>query len=217
MALPPKRRSASSLGDKMLASPLSFPPHRLGEEGFASHHPDLDIDDLVDARQPLGRDGTTRHTSAQIAALVDFFTNYPPPPDNFMSMPHGSGGGDRGRGAWSKFRRMSKRSKSLPRSPQQIRLPDSAVSGTTIGGHRHISISVPLDVTPFAQYPGYSPRDLSTGIPVEASRLGGTTLLRLDSPAPETPRRGRAGDRSMPPRQWIKPSASSHWPARGKP
>lgn len=30
-------------------------------------------------------------------------------------------------------------------APMQIRLPDSAVAGTTIGGHRHIAISIPIE------------------------------------------------------------------------
>ncbi|PHH66338.1 hypothetical protein CDD81_7393 [Ophiocordyceps australis] len=46
--------------------------------------------------------------------------------------------GDRGR--WSRLKGMAKRSKSAPRA---VQMPDWAVCGTTIGGHRHIAISIP--------------------------------------------------------------------------
>lgn len=53
-----------------------------------------------------------------------------------------------------------KRSKSVPKLSQQIQLPDSAVSGKTTGGHRHIAISIPMEASPFglmprSQYPVY--------------------------------------------------------------
>ncbi|KAM4064901.1 hypothetical protein HRG_004747 [Hirsutella rhossiliensis] len=238
------RRSASCLGDITPSSPLASGPfvHRqnrtrgqeslrsatLARPHFSSNLSDsgsaFDVDEF-DGALPLGRDGTTRHTSNQIAALVDFFTNYPPPPNNFMSMPHGAGGCGRGRGAWFKFRKMSKRSKSLPRAPKQIRLPDSAVSGTTIGGHRHIAISIPLEVTPFAevpksQYPVCSPRDLSAGISTRDANKGAAALLRSGSRPVETPRSPRPDDHPLPPSQWIKPNALGHRPKgvpRGKP
>ena len=104
-----------------------------------------------------------------VAALIDFLRNHPPPPDNFMSTPYGADDeGERGR--WSKIKKMGKRSKSAPRAPQNLRLPDSAVSGVTIGGHRHIAISIPLNASPFgedmrSQYPVYAQRDLSMGTP----------------------------------------------------
>ncbi|KAL8417116.1 hypothetical protein RB596_007290 [Gaeumannomyces avenae] len=52
----------------------------------------------------------------------------------------------------------------LPRRPKtaQFKLPDSAVAGTTIAGHRHIAISIPvqhshLGPEPKSQYPVYAP------------------------------------------------------------
>ncbi|KAM0356018.1 hypothetical protein ACHAPU_000411 [Fusarium lateritium] len=90
-----------------------------------------------------------------IAELIDFLRNHSPPSGNFMSIPDDISPEDRGR--WSRLRKIARRSKSLSkplsRQPQTIQLPDSAVSGTTIGGHRHIAISIPLDASPFGQTP----------------------------------------------------------------
>lgn len=97
-----------------------------------------------------------------IAELIDFLRNHSPPSGNFMSIPDDISPEDRGR--WYRLRKLGKRSKSFSKSPQTIRLPDSAVSGTTIGGHRHIAISIPLDASPFgraprSQYPVYQQRN----------------------------------------------------------
>lgn len=96
-----------------------------------------------------------------LAELIDFLRNHTPPSDNFMSIPDGPEGEDRGR--WSMLKRLG-RKKSTTKTPQQIRLPDSAISGTTIGGHRHIAISIPLAASPFgqnprSQYPIYQNQD----------------------------------------------------------
>lgn len=215
------KRSTSFLADIIPSSPLTerlFVLHQQsdtsGQQSFRPAtlaYPPLPSDASdsrhgLDGAQPLSRDDTTQHTSNQMTALVDFFTNHPPPPDNFMSTPHGAGGGDRGWGPWSKFRRMGKRSKSLPRTPKQIRLPDSAVSGTTIGGHRHIAISIPLEVTPFAevprtQYPVYSPRDAAKGK---------VKLLHPRSGTSQAPTSPDVDDRLLPPSQWIRPGALHH-------
>ncbi|KIL89697.1 hypothetical protein FAVG1_07277 [Fusarium avenaceum] len=96
-----------------------------------------------------------------IAELIDFLRNHTPPSGNFMSIPDDISPEDRGR--WYRLRKIGKRSRSLSKPPQTIQLPDSAVSGTTIGGHRHIAISIPLDASPFgrtprSQYPVYQHR-----------------------------------------------------------
>ncbi|RDA90635.1 hypothetical protein CP533_6841 [Ophiocordyceps camponoti-saundersi (nom. inval.)] len=84
-----------------------------------------------------------------------------------------------GRGAWSRIRSLSsrRRSKSMPRSTStttpvaHLRLPDSAVSGTTIGGYRHIAISIPIEASPFAegmrsQYPVFPTCDDALSLPL---------------------------------------------------
>ncbi|KAM0289222.1 hypothetical protein ACHAO9_006179 [Fusarium lateritium] len=122
------------------------------------NRPDQEVafhDDTFIDQQELGEphDG--------IAELIDFLRNHSPPSGNFMSIPDDISPEDRGR--WSRLRKIGKRSRSLSKPPQTIQLPDSAVSGTTIGGHRHIAISIPLDASPFgrtprSQYPVYQHR-----------------------------------------------------------
>lgn len=84
-----------------------------------------------------------------------------------MSMPYDFD--DEGGRRWAVWRKKAKRSKSASR-PRQIRLPDTAVSGTTIGGHRHIAITIPLEAFPLgeaprSQYPVYSKRDSKALVP----------------------------------------------------
>jgi hypothetical protein len=94
-----------------------------------------------------------RHRRDDIAALVDFLRNHAPPAQNFMSIPDDEDDeGSRGRWA-TKLKRVSRRSKSAPRRHQPFQLPDTAVSGTTIGGHRHIAISIPLEAAPLGDAP----------------------------------------------------------------
>lgn len=95
----------------------------------------------------LGRNKTDHD---DLAELIDFLRNQTPPSDNYMSIP--DDGGERGR-RWSVLKKLGRRAKSLPKTPPPIRLPDSAISGTTTGGHRHIAISIPLEASPFGTNP----------------------------------------------------------------
>ena len=99
-----------------------------------------------------------------LADLVHFLKNQAPPSDNFMSIP--DEGADEERRRWLKWVKLAKRNKPQPRAPPQIRLPDTAVSGTTIGGHRHIAITIPFEALPM----GESPR---SQYPVYKHGLGG--------------------------------------------
>ena len=110
-------------------------------------------------RQTLRHDGVTD--------LVDFLKNHAPPRDNFMSIPED--GTDDERRKWLKWAKIPKRSKSAARNPPPIRLPDTAVSGTTTGGHRHIAITIPLDASPMgnrprSQYPVYSQEESKASV-----------------------------------------------------
>ncbi|KAG6017694.1 hypothetical protein E4U41_004167 [Claviceps citrina] len=116
-----------------------------------------------------------RRARGDVAALVDFLDNHPPPPDNFMSRPEEDEEDEEdeeerdGRRPWARIRRMARRSRSMAGEPRrrqqrQLRLPDSAVAGVTIDGHRHIAISIPWEAAPFggqderSQYPVFGPR-----------------------------------------------------------
>ncbi|KYK59905.1 hypothetical protein DCS_01039 [Drechmeria coniospora] len=120
----------------------------------------------------------SRRTREEVASLVDFLKNHPPPPGNFMSIPYGGGAedehDDRSRLA-KKFRklRVGRRSKSMPRAPKNLPLPDSAVSGTTIGGHRHIAITIPMEAVPIADHaPAQPPIRPPPGGPAAPARKG---------------------------------------------
>lgn len=154
----------------------------------------------------LGR----RPRDNDVAALIDFLRNQAPPSNNFMSMSEST---DEDRGRWSKIKHMGKRSKSMPRPLKHMRLPDTAISGTTIGGHRHIAISIPLEVSPFSdmprsQYPVYykdgsASRDSA---PLDAPTLtfmndkGTVTILRTvaEDREPTTPGSPDTSGMSLP-------------------
>ena len=104
---------------------------------------------------------------SSITALADFLKNHQPPASNYMSTPDVFED-EKERGRWAKWKKIGRRSSSAPRYPQQIILPDSAVSGITIGGFRHIAISIPLEASPFghidmSQDPTYSKPDGKAG------------------------------------------------------
>lgn len=105
----------------------------------------------------LGDDGSrnrmNRHSRDDTTSLADFLKNHEPPSSSYMSVPFAHADDKDRESKWSKFMAMKRRSKSVPRPPQNIQLPDSAVSGVTTGGHRHIAISIPLDAMPFASDP----------------------------------------------------------------
>ncbi|KAG6022661.1 hypothetical protein E4U40_004448 [Claviceps sp. LM458 group G5] len=168
----------------------------------------------------LGERSRTREAGDDVAALVDFLRNHPPPPDNFMSIPF-EDKEDEGRGRWSKIKDIAKRSKSMPREPQQIRLPDSAVAGMTTDGHRHIAISIPWEAAPFgqdmrSQYPVFTldrpPEDTPSrkdSVRTYKNEKGVVTVLRPVSEALETT--DRPATASKPSRR-PRPNSHGHYP-----
>ncbi|KAH0531572.1 hypothetical protein TsFJ059_000389 [Trichoderma semiorbis] len=126
------------------------------------------VDDLED--RPRNR--MNHHGRDDTTSLAEFLKNHEPPSSSYMSVPFGHADDKDRESKWSKFMAMKRRSKSVPRPPQNIQLPDSAVSGVTIGGHRHIAISIPLEAMPFAS-------DSTTQNPANVNnntgaRVGGT-------------------------------------------
>jgi hypothetical protein len=121
--------------------------------------------------------------------LIEFLRNKTPPPDNYMSIPdqyeHNADG------KFSKIKLFRRRSKSSVSSlPRQIRLPDSAVAGTTTGGYRHIAISIPIQYShvgpdtksqyPVSQPTGYLSEMGASSAPVRtfSNERGVVTVLR---------------------------------------
>lgn len=123
--------------------------------------------------------------------LVEFFRTESPPRSNLMSRgdefqyssassPRSSSDNQLRRdrrlafpllnaGKWDRLKSMKnfKKSKNKRRRSNvtEIKLPDSAVAGTTIGGHRHIAISIPVQYCHLgpsikSQYPVYIPTSI---------------------------------------------------------
>ncbi|KFA49756.1 hypothetical protein S40293_01390 [Stachybotrys chartarum IBT 40293] len=116
--------------------------------------------------------------SEDVAALVDFFRNQPPPSSNIMSRPYDRGSNFRRQG-WIKVKRLAQKSRAQTRKTPQARLPNSAVYGVTRGGHRHIAIAIPFESSPFgtmprSQYPVFS----SDGTQTYLNEKGVLTVLR---------------------------------------
>ena len=141
-------RSASNLLDRIQTS-----------HGRNTTH-NRSASNLLDVGKSQQRSVAQSETRSQaIAELVDFLRTYEPPAESWTSQPFE----DADRGRWSRLKNVSglvKRSRSVPKRNTQFRLPDSAVSGTTTGGHRHIAISIPMEASPFglmprSQYPVY--------------------------------------------------------------
>ena len=84
-------------------------------------------------------------------ALSDFLMRSDPPPSNFMSRPDSDAGSVHSmkKSAFKIFGRA--KSKKTARGPKLLQLPDSAVAAKTIGGARHIAISIPIEY----DYPYY--------------------------------------------------------------
>ncbi|KAI1320151.1 hypothetical protein F5Y16DRAFT_87056 [Xylariaceae sp. FL0255] len=83
-----------------------------------------------------------------------------PPPSNYMSTPDYFSSSEDDK--WKKLKRrvLHQRRRPRRRRPPVIKLPDSAVAATTIGGYRHIAISIPIQYShlaplPTSQYPVY--------------------------------------------------------------
>ncbi|KAK3311374.1 uncharacterized protein B0T15DRAFT_507942 [Chaetomium strumarium] len=150
------------------------------------------------SRKPDER-GTTKE-------LADFIRNTTPPPSNFMSTPSPSeeehGKKSRRLPLWPFRKKTEKEEKK-----RFIKLPDSAVAGMTIGGHRHIAISIPVEYAHLqpvtckrpvssAERPDDSARPKEqTGAPPFTP--GGDDSLSLPGPSNNSPtegrRRGEAG------------------------
>lgn len=105
-------------------------------------------------------------SEGDLRQLVDFL-RLTPPPSNYMSIPDHLTSSDEEVRRISKLRLFLRRGKSRKRQrPRSITLPDSAVSAKTIGGYRHIAISIPLEYShfgpdddPSSQYPVIEPSD----------------------------------------------------------
>ncbi|KAL7816626.1 hypothetical protein V8C26DRAFT_85744 [Trichoderma gracile] len=116
------------------------------------------VDDDDEVEDERSRNSMKRYSRDDTTTLAEFLKTHEPPTSSYMSVPFGHADDKDQESKWSRFKALKKRSKSVPRPPQNIQLPDSAVSGLTIGGHRHIAISIPLEAVPFSSDPASTPQ-----------------------------------------------------------
>lgn len=121
------------------------------------HLPDIFYDDDLHTQLLLGDESERgRGSDNDVASLIDFLRNHPPPEDSTKSRPS-SPRNKRENRRWSKLMSKGERSKSFGQACQNFRLPDSTVWGITSAGHRHIAISIPQEVSPLAYELGSQP------------------------------------------------------------
>lgn len=113
-------------------------------------HPDVMEDRLGNLLDQRRDDDSLRY-------LIEFLRKTPPP-ENYMSIPDPQSLGRLHGVSWKALPSPRQRKRLRKNRPPIIKLPDSAVAAKTIGGHRHIAISIPLEyshLTPLStsQYP----------------------------------------------------------------
>lgn len=82
--------------------------------------------------------------------LMEFVRNKTPPPHNYMSIPDSfstTSASSSEHRKWWRFKMFRRRKKPVPKKhrPPPIKLPDTAIAGTTVEGFRHIAISIPIE------------------------------------------------------------------------
>lgn len=94
-----------------------------------------------------------KNDTNSIIALADFLNHHEPPASNFMSRAESDARGTHSieKSAFKIFGRQN--SRRATRGPKLLQLPDSAVAARTVGGSRHIAISIPLEY----DHPYYTP------------------------------------------------------------
>lgn len=111
-------------------------------------------------------------------ALADFLKTKEPPPDHFMSLPDSdtmSHHSMKKSAFWLLGRSKSKKSKG---SKKLLQLPDSAVSAKTLGGARHIAISIPLEYDYQDNIPSTQIRPHSQPNMLPSDRMSHITVLK---------------------------------------
>ena len=90
------------------------------------------------------REVTLGSNRDSMRALSEFLMRSEPPPSNFMSRPE-SDAGSLHSIKKSPFKIFRRQKRSAKKGPKLMQLPDSAVAAKTIGGARHIAISIPIE------------------------------------------------------------------------
>ena len=165
----------------------------LQDDNMSDQERIIDGIDEETTTDPKGEDG--------VHYLVELFRQ-PPPPGHYshnMSTPDSASISSRDGERRKKFKLFRKSRKQEEPSIPPITLPDSAVPSTTIGGHRHIAISVPSAVPEIQQpvslgaefnqemrkmfsTPEFAPRTLSPIPEEDEPPSSGSSLGRVSRP-----------------------------------
>lgn len=127
------------------------------------------------------RDSATFDSNREsMRALSDFLMRSEPPPSNFMSRPDSDAGSLHSikKSTFKIFGRQ--KSKKAAKRPKLMQLPDSAVAAKTIGGARHIAISIPIEYDyPYYEAPAQSlPPPRPPSQPKLSTDRGAVTVLK---------------------------------------
>lgn len=92
--------------------------------------------------------GERRQNHEMVEHLIEFLNKTPPSKNNRMSIPdrlQASAQSSKWTKKFNALRNRRGKGKRKKGPPTTITLPDTAVAATTTGGHRHISISIPIE------------------------------------------------------------------------
>ncbi|KAJ2902420.1 uncharacterized protein MKZ38_000609 [Zalerion maritima] len=191
-------------GSRYPLSRTQSSPHILND---ISRHPEIQ-------RMRIARMAAEERERESVRELAKFFRSQSPPNSNIMARAEefdstsSSGSsikGGQGRaphqffpllhpGKWGRLKSIKRKKRRTSGQAgrkrlqlTQIKLPDSAVAGTTIGGHRHIAISIPLEYchlgpTSRSQYPVYANAGFHSSLDRQSTKSIGTVKSSRTAP-----------------------------------
>ncbi len=147
---PPELRHTPPVTTLEGEGPVSPPPQRSRPMSLPklSNDSTTPINDILRCDTLRGKRRTTAGEVDIAKELIQFFRDTPPPPGNLMSMPDTTDEKveKKHKRTFSSIWPFGKKSKAESREMSGLmKLPDSAVAGTTLAGHRHIHISIPVE------------------------------------------------------------------------
>ena len=147
---PPELRHTPPVTTIKAGGPVSPPLQRSRPMSLPKMSDDstTPINDILLCDTLRGKRRTTAGEVDIAKELIEFFRDTPPPPGNYMSMPDTTEERleKKHKRTLSSIWPFGKKSKAESNEMSGLmKLPDSAVAGTTLAGHRHIHISIPVE------------------------------------------------------------------------
>jgi hypothetical protein len=144
-----RSKSSHGAGDApSMLSNVGRPKSESAMTNFNTHF----TDGMAAMPRMMQKDRQAEEDRQTMRDLVNFLRSSKPPPENFMSIPEHESPpveNNNRRSSFKLFRKYGSGRKSKRYvTTNLLQLPDSAVAATTIKGHRHIAISIPLEHHP---------------------------------------------------------------------